>query len=473
MSTRGSTVLFLVLFCDSLSANNCSKQTLPCKDGLLIPLWRPAFDIGIYDRILRSVVYLLSMLYLFLGVSMAADRFMAAIEVITSQERNVSVRRPDGSKLTVKVRVWNDTVSNLTLMALGSSAPEILLSVIEICGNRFEAGELGPNTIVGSAAFNLFMIIAICIYAVPSTEVRRQQHLDVFMVTAVWSIFAYIWLYLIIAVFSPGEVQVWEGVVTFLFFPITVLTAYVVDKKMIQKKFKNVRYRANQFGLHAMTQSQVYKNAEKSSALLPQGNLTSEERTFEEQRREFLKILTQLRKDCRDADMETLEKMAAFQMIHKCKKSRAFYRVQVIRKLTGSGDVVKSHLLKQMNQKKTSEKRSVNSNDHCVVYFKPCHYNVMENIGSFNLTVVREGGLPDITVAFDYFTKDGTAKAESDYKSANGTVTMGPGQTTATIPITIIDDDVFEEDEHFFVYLSNQLLLLMNRNNRVSTPRRH
>jgi len=34
-------------------------------------------------------------------------------------------------------------------MALGSSSPEILLSVIEICGNNFLAGDLGPGTIVG------------------------------------------------------------------------------------------------------------------------------------------------------------------------------------------------------------------------------------------------------------------------------------------------------------------------------------
>lgn len=40
---------------------------------------------------------------------------------------------------------------------------EILLSVIEIFGNGFEAGDLGPSTIVGSAAFNLFVIIGICI----------------------------------------------------------------------------------------------------------------------------------------------------------------------------------------------------------------------------------------------------------------------------------------------------------------------
>lgn len=40
-------------------------------------------------------------------------------------------------------------MANLTLMALGSSAPEILLSIIEIVGNNFEAGDLGPGTIVG------------------------------------------------------------------------------------------------------------------------------------------------------------------------------------------------------------------------------------------------------------------------------------------------------------------------------------
>jgi len=117
-------------------------------------------------------------------------------------------------------------------MALGSSAPEILLSVIEIFGNKFEAGDLGPNTIVGSAAYNLFVIIGYIILVVPEGEVRRIKHLRVFFVTASWSIFAYIWLYLIIAVFSYGRIEVWEGVLTFLFFPITVATAYIADTKI-------------------------------------------------------------------------------------------------------------------------------------------------------------------------------------------------------------------------------------------------
>ena len=98
------------------------------------------------------------MIYFFLGISISADKFMEAIGVITSKTRTIYIA---GEK--VDVLVWNETVANLTLMALGSSAPEILLAIIETCSLGFEAGDLGPGTIVGSAAFNLLVITAICI----------------------------------------------------------------------------------------------------------------------------------------------------------------------------------------------------------------------------------------------------------------------------------------------------------------------
>lgn len=37
----------------------------------------------------------------------------------------------DGIERTIHVLVWNPTIANLSLLALGSSAPEILLSCIE------------------------------------------------------------------------------------------------------------------------------------------------------------------------------------------------------------------------------------------------------------------------------------------------------------------------------------------------------
>lgn len=69
--------------------------------------------------------------------------------------------------VSTKVNVWNPTVANLTLMALGSSAPEILLNVIETVQTLGTTpGELGPSTIVGSAAFNFLIISGISIYSV-------------------------------------------------------------------------------------------------------------------------------------------------------------------------------------------------------------------------------------------------------------------------------------------------------------------
>lgn len=78
----------------------------------------------------------------------------------------------------------------------------------KVCGHNFNAGDLGPGTIVGSAAFNMFVIIGLCVFVIPEGECRRIKHLRVYVVTAFWSIFAYIWLYLILAVISPGIVEV-------------------------------------------------------------------------------------------------------------------------------------------------------------------------------------------------------------------------------------------------------------------------
>ena len=58
-------------------------------------------------------------------------------------------------------------------MFAGSSAPEILLAIVGIVGDGFEAEALGPGTIVGSAAFNLLAISAVCIVAIPDGETRR------------------------------------------------------------------------------------------------------------------------------------------------------------------------------------------------------------------------------------------------------------------------------------------------------------
>ncbi|XP_070770163.1 sodium/calcium exchanger 1a isoform X19 [Enoplosus armatus] len=403
---------------------------------------------------------------MFLGVSIIADRFMASIEVITSQERQITIKKPNGEKITTTVRIWNETVSNLTLMALGSSAPEILLSVVEVCGHNFDAGELGPNTIVGSAAFNMFVIIGLCVSVIPDGETRRVKHLRVFFVTATWSVFAYTWLYLILAVFSPGVVEIWEGLLTLFFFPICVGFAYVADRRLLFYKYMYKRYRAGkQKGMIIETEGEPELpskvDIEMDGKML---NSHGEETGFdfknldeEEARREVARILKKLKQKHPEKEMEQLMELANYQVLTQQQKSRAFYRCQTTRVMTGAGNILKKHAADQAKRATQHDICSeVSVNDFSSkVFFDPGTYQCLENCGSVALNVVRRGGDLTSTVSVDYRTEDGTANAGSDYQFTKGTIVFKPGETEKEIRIDIIDDDIFEEDEHFLVHLSN------------------
>ncbi|XP_017847893.1 sodium/calcium exchanger 1 isoform X1 [Drosophila busckii] len=431
-----------------------------CSDGLILPLWMPQRHLSAGDRALRGFIYFLLMIYLFVGVSIISDRFMAAIEAITSIERTVVMKTPSGEKKTMSVRIWNETVANLTLMALGSSAPEILLSVIEIYARDFESGDLGPGTIVGSAAYNLFVIIALCMVLIPTNEKRRIKHLRVFTVTAVFSVFAYIWLWIILSVSSPGIIEVWEGLLTLLFFPVTVLWAYIAERRLLVYKYMDKNYRVNKRGTVVTGEhDQVEMDPETAKSKNPAITFQSDSTAFDEARREYISLLAELRQKYPDADLEQLEMMAQEQMINRGSKSRAFYRIQATRKLIGSGN-----LMRKIQERAHSDLTEVKAQLHQIdddeddeptrIYFEPGHYTVMENCGEFEVRVVRRGDISTYsTVEFE--TQDGTASAGSDYVGKRGIINFPPGVDEQRFKIEIIDDDIFEEDECFYIRLFN------------------
>ena len=428
-------------------------------------MWLPQGNLSHGDKAARAIIYMLSLVYMFLGVSIVADRFMAAIEVITSKEKEVVVKRPDGETTVVSVRIWNETVSNLTLMALGSSAPEILLAAIEIIHNKFEAGDLGPSTIVGSAAFNLFIIISICVSCLPDGEVRRIKHLRVFFMTASWSVFAYVWLYFILSVSSVGVVDVWEALLTLFFFPVLVVSAYIVDKKILIHKLLSKKYEARSAAPVTgttddtqMVDGKVNHHVEDPSASKDSGKDDPVFREFEQHRKDFIEILRELRHKHPDTDLKTLEEMAELEAVNRGPKSRAFYRIKATRRLTGGGKVIRRAKIERRASLKDVVVEDKEDDDLIHVFFDPGHYTVMENVGSFQVTVSRDGGNPETPVYVDFSTKDGSANAGSDYVPVEGTLIFQPGETHKQFSVSIIDDDVFEEDEHFYVTLSNARL---------------
>ncbi|XP_006839454.1 PREDICTED: sodium/calcium exchanger 1-like isoform X9 [Chrysochloris asiatica] len=443
-----------------------------CKKGVILPIWEPQ-DPSFGDKIARATVYFVAMVYMFLGVSIIADRFMSSIEVITSQEKEITIKKPNGETTKTTVRIWNETVSNLTLMALGSSAPEILLSVIEVCGHNFTAGDLGPSTIVGSAAFNMFIIIALCVYVVPDGETRKIKHLRVFFVTAAWSIFAYTWLYIILSVISPGVVEVWEGLLTFFFFPICVVFAWVADRRLLFYKYVYKRYRAGKQrgmiieheGDRPSSKTEIEMDGKVVNSHVDNfldGALVLEvderDQDDEEARREMARILKELKQKHPEKEIEQLIELANYQVLSQQQKSRAFYRIQATRLMTGAGNILKRHAADQA--RKAVSMHEVNTevaeNDPVSkIFFEQVTYQCLENCGTVALTIIRRGGDLTNTVFVDFRTEDGTANAGSDYEFTEGTVIFKPGETQKEIRVGIIDDDIFEEDENFLVHLSN------------------
>lgn len=204
-----------------------------CSSWLLLPgenLWAPW---------LRGLLYIVFLFYLFIGIAIISDIFMGAIEVITSKKKAITRYDPiTNEAVTKEVLVWNETVANLSLMALGSSAPEILLAFVEQLGLlaggeevdiTSELGGLGTFTIIGSAAFNLLVITGICIFSPLEGEIKRIEQFGVFLTTAIWSVFAYVWILIVLEYNTPNVVDLWEAVVTFLFFPALILHAWAQD----------------------------------------------------------------------------------------------------------------------------------------------------------------------------------------------------------------------------------------------------
>ncbi len=70
----------------------------------------------------------------------------------------------------------------------------------------------------------------------------------------------------------------------------------------------------------------------------------------------------------------------------------------------------------------------------------------------FNVSLSAPSGK---TIQVNYATADGSATQGQDYESASGVLTFAPGDTSKTIAVKILADDIAEPQENFYVRLSS------------------
>ena len=455
-------------FTADIKVYKCSSK------GILLPLINEyTWPIGV-----RAGLYFVGLLYSFLGVSVVADVFMCSIEKITSHTRTFLIKNPETEEgfEKLEVKIWNDTVANLTLMALGTSAPEILLSIIETVGSGFVVGELGAATIVGSAAVNLHLITAVCVIVVNSPDTRRIKGIRVFIVTTVFSIFAYIWLVIVLVIITPEQVDLWEAVLTFLFFPILVLTAYSADKNFFrqsankQKNSQNFPINETKQTISHLTEG-LQMNA-NTFGLSPEhaAYYMNDGKISWKQMREFLKYL---RKSYPKLTDEEIARMAAVKVTEEQAHDRLWYRINATRQLFGGwqleptlnndlrqvyDDALRAqrqitNLIDRRNEESGTIHDMTNGGKIAVVEFEASRSSVHEQERQIRVGIRRYGNLNNcIQVRVE--TINGTAESGKDYVALAQTISFIQTETTKTVEIDLIEDYVNEPDKVFFVKLS-------------------
>ncbi|XP_021280525.1 magnesium/proton exchanger isoform X1 [Herrania umbratica] len=183
---------------------------------------------------LRAFLYFLGLAYCFIGLSAITARFFRSMENVVKHTRTVVEIDPvTNTEIYRQEKVWNYTIADITLLAFGTSFPQISLATIDAIRNigNLYAGGLGPGTLVGSAAFDLFPIHAVCVVVPRAGELKKISDIGVWLVELFWSFWAYAWLYIILEVWTPKVVTLWEALLTVLMYGLLLTHAYAQDKR--------------------------------------------------------------------------------------------------------------------------------------------------------------------------------------------------------------------------------------------------
>jgi solute carrier family 8 (sodium/calcium exchanger) len=290
------------------------------------------------------------------------------------------------------------------------------------------------------------------------------------VITAFFSIFAYFWLYYVLVVHSPDAVEIWEGLVTLIMFPILIILGYMADKGYFSAK-----------------------TDDDSMAKTSYEGLTPEE---------VDKYIDSLRQRY-GKDLPDSKLMRILEMELAPKKTYANYRSGMSKGMTGrkppKGDKGSEYETSPSNTpgekgdapadleagatngsgKKNDQNNGSptrpnpldndcvdgidsNTGERCVKKSQ-----VFWDVGGNNFVALECVGTIEVPVKVlpsnrvtrvHYETREGTAKEVTEYTGTSGSLEFPPStkEQTQFVKVDIIDDEEFEDEMEFYIDLSTE-----------------
>ncbi|KAL5578587.1 hypothetical protein UlMin_011029 [Ulmus minor] len=129
------------------------------------------------------------------------------MESVVKHSREVVTIDPYTGAETIKQeKVWNFTIVDISFLAFGISFPQISLATIDAIRNL--------GNLYGGAG-----------------ESKKISDIGVWLVELFWSFWAYIWLYIILEVWTPNVITIWEALLAVLQYGLLPMHAYAQDKR--------------------------------------------------------------------------------------------------------------------------------------------------------------------------------------------------------------------------------------------------
>lgn len=277
-------------------------------------------------------------------------------------------------------------------------------------------------------------------------EVRKVDELPVFLVTSTFSLWAYIWLWIVFVAWTPDEITYAEAWITTLMFPLLVVVAYAADRGL--------------FSFRSTGDKDVEAGGEGRDRVNVVG---MEMDGMQADRKQIAALMRGINADEEDSGLEASKSTKMGQMAKWMKQqaaktvkpmTRMTYRMNAVRGMFGrkhmaigahghhsnqvhpAGGAAEHGLSTARKARMAAEKVLVTSATPAFS-LKSATYSVLEKQGKVTLTVLRGGPL-DATVTVKYHTEDGTATVEdNDYTPVQGTLTFKPKEVSKDIEVSV------------------------------------